>query len=294
MVQYELLIFVPGLDQPSMGHLIHACFLLSQHHRRYGRSIEDSLTIACLDVYVKSRSLSHEQRDIVSSVIVDELNQSHIVSTCNIPQFYHTPSTQSLQFNSSFSQIQSQGVLLLLFVHLASENLEAVDLSVLLFSKLPLSDDFRSVFNLSALDLRNMLLYCLIRFYDLASPSDAVFRHFWISQVISHYSKNTSTLSHLIELSETLMHLVVGAVENVSVNQQLDRRSLPWDLRRMSALLFDKVDDLCCGKVSLKMDYALLKHRCLKLDNVPTESQNMDVNLSQYSDACTLGRITSR
>lgn len=281
-------IFIPGLDQPSVDHLIRACFLLVQLYRRHGYTEEDSLKTACIEVYVKSRSLSHDQREIILNEITHKLSSStEFAST--MPLFYRVPNTHSLQYKSSLTLIQSQGMLLLLLLHLFSENHKSSDISDLLFSKLPLSEKFKKNFSLGNLDFHNMLLCCLMRFYEFASPSDAPYRHFWVSEIVNQYLEKSPKISYLTKQSEAVMSLITSTT-SFSETQSLDRKSLPWDLRRISSLLFDEVDDAHCNNISLKINYALLKHRCLRMNNVFIDLQNMDINLNQYSDACITGK----
>lgn len=282
------LIFISGLDQPSVDHLIRTCFLLVQLFRRHGYTEEDSLKTACIEVYVKSRSLSHDQREIILSEITHKLSTSTEFGS-TVPLFYRIPNTHSLQHKSSLTLIQSQGMLLLLLLHLFTGNHKTSDISDLLFSKLPLSEKFKKNFNLDNVDFQNVLLCSLMRFYEFASPSDAPYRHFWVSEIVNQYSGKSPQMSYLTKKSEAMMSLIISAT-SFSETELLHRKSLPWDLRRISSLLFKEVDDAPCNKISLKMNYSLSKHRCLRINNVFTDIRNMDINLNQYSDACTTGK----
>lgn len=288
MTTYFLII---GLDQVSVGHLIHACFLLVQYHYRYDYAVLDSLKTVCVEVFLKSRSLSYEQQEIVFNVITDTINSTNMVS--DIPPFYAALTTQHLQYNSEFYSVQFQGSTLLLFISLLSTNHINEDISKRLFSKIPLSVKFKEYLDFKDVTFRNILTYSLLKFYDVATCHDVKFRRFWLNQVLNYYSNilDSSVFNDLIILNENLSNLVENKCVCSENETSLSRNYLPWDLRRLSDLVFDKVNDVYCNKFSLLVNYTVLKRRCLQLEFISRDSKRMDINLCEYSQACTVGKI---
>ncbi|KAK7603581.1 hypothetical protein V9T40_003580 [Parthenolecanium corni] len=279
-----------GLDQVSIGHLIHACFLFIQHHHRHGKSVEDSLKIVCFDVYLQSRSLSFEQQDIISNVLTDSLNSAN--RDDSVPPFYLAINTQQLQHNSALYTSESSGTMLSALVYLLSEQISPNYVSRVLFSQTSLSAAFQEYFNFNELNYRNLVLLGLSQFYEMASANDAKYRHFWLTELTRN---QTDTLQlpeplDLIGISKKLSSLVSQKCDASFSNCSLDLRNLPWDLRRLSQFVVSAVNYLDANKFSLLINYAVLKHRRL-LEFIPTNSEDFDVTLRQYSLACTSENI---
>ncbi|XP_065212438.1 midasin [Planococcus citri] len=260
-----------GLDQLSVGHMIYACFLFVQHHRRHGRPIDETFKIVCEDVYLKSRSLSYDQQEIVSNVISEVLNSNEIIP--EICPFYLTSNTQNLQFNSTFYIVQQQSALVSLFGHAASEKYSS-NLSELLFGKLPVSDGFRKIFDVSGVNMENLLLYSVLKLYDETLVHDVKYRHFLIEELTKR--------ADLIALSENLSSVIAGGF-GTAYNTSLNSQRIP---------VFRGMVNDTVNRISLLMNYLVLKHRCVQLNCCYSlENELMDVNLRQYSKACITGNV---
>lgn len=265
-----------------MSHLIHACFLLVQHGRHKGPVERESMRSIFNDVYVRSRSLSYEQREIVSACIDDVLNR-HEIAFADLPPFFLTYNTKTMQRSVSCDRVQVEGALLLLFTYLVAKNYDGGNLSEIMFSKIPLSDEFRKHFELDELELHNLLTYSVLNYYDRASASDAADRHSWLTRIVNYYVQNlnTTNVSYVTFVSECLRSLVTASVTST--------KNWPWDSRRLSKILTDHAG---CDKLSLTMSYELIKYRCFRLDCIRRrDARDMDVNLSEYSLACVSGKF---
>lgn len=248
-----------------MGYLIHACFLIVQHHRRHGRPIDETFQIACEDVYLKSRSLSYDQQEIVSNTISHVLTSNGVI--CEMRPFYVNANTQNVQFNSTFYMVQQQATLILLFSQIVSEYPNSINLSELLFNKIPISSKLQKNFDAGGINIDNLLLYSVLKFYDEAFVHDVKYRHFWLTQLTGDTALTT--------LSENLSNLIADRFAS--------RKNQPWDLRRMPVL--KGIPDDTVNRISLLMNYLALKHRHSVLDCYPVEYEQAD-SLRQYSRAC--------
>lgn len=276
----------------SIGNLIHACFLFVQHHHRHGKSVEDSLKIVCFDVYLKSRSLSFEQQEIVSNVLTDALKFTN--QDDSVPPFYAAINTQQLQYNSALYVSESSGTMLSVLIYLLSKQISPNYVSKVLFSRTSLSTTFQEYFDFNELNYQNLVLFGLSQFYEMASAHDAKYRHFWLTELTSN---QTDTTQHpeqldLIGISEKLSNLV-GQKSDISFsNCYMDLRNMPWDLRRLSKFVVSAVNNFDANKFSLLISYEVLKHRHL-LQFIPSNCEDFGVTLSQYSLACSSGNITN-
>lgn len=255
-------------------------------HARYKYSLNESMRSVLNDVYVKSRSLSYEQREIISACIESELKWQK-TSTTDVPAFYLAYNTKTIQHSISCDRIQVESALLLLFTYLVAKETDVLTkLDELLFSKIPVSDAFRKQFDLSELDLHNLLTYSVMNYYDRASASDVADRHSWVTEVVNHYAGklNTSNLSSVKSISECLKEAVIANAGTM--------KNWPWDGRRLSnAVSKMPIDRANCDKLALTMSYELTKYRCFRLDCVGRrDKDDMDVNLSEYSLACISGK----
>lgn len=222
-------------------------------------------------MYIKSRSLSYDQQEIVRNVLTEVLNSNQTVE--DIRAFYWVANTQNVQFNSTFYMVQRQTTLVLLFAQMVTEKYPSTNLSELLFSRLPITREFRNKLDIKDININNLLLYSVLKFYDDAFVHDVEYRRFWISTLTNS--------TELTALSDNLSNFITRTFSAT-------RKNAPWDYRRMPALGGD-VDNIV-NRVSLFMNYLVLKHRCLQLDCYPLGGERMDVNLKQYSRECIKGR----
>lgn len=278
---------VLGLDHVSIGHLIHACFLFVQHHHRHGKSVEDSLKIVCFDVYLKSRSLSFEQQEIVSNVLTDALNSTN-KDDC-VPPFYAAINTQQLQYNSALYVSESSGAMLSVLIYLLSRQISPNYVSEVLFSRSSLSTKFQKHFDFNELDYQNLVLFGLSQFYEMASADDAKYRHFWLTELMNNQTLQLPDSLDLIAISEKLSNLVDKKSDVSLSNCSMDLRYVPWDLRRLSKFVVSAVDNFDANKFSLMINYSVLKHRHLS-QFIPSNCEDFGVTLSQYSLACSSGK----
>lgn len=166
--------------------------------------------------------------------------------------------------------IQQQSTLVLLLAKIVSEKYPS-NLGEL-FGKLPVSEQFRKIFDTSGINMDNLLLYGVLKFYDETSMHDVKYRHFCIEQLTGR--------ADLTTLSENLSSVIVDEFGK-AYNTSLDLRAIP--------VLRGSVDDTV-NRISLLMNYIVLKHRSLELDCCySVGSEQMDVNLRQYSKACITG-----
>ncbi|KAF6211669.1 hypothetical protein GE061_012182 [Apolygus lucorum] len=280
-----------GYESPHLGHLIDAAFLALQNWKR-GQYLVSVTENAFSDVYIKSRTISIEQRLKLTSVLSDAINfvRSDLTSdSVNFMDcFGDTIMLQTLKLdeNSVFECLKHQGGLIHAVINLfkmvtltdtLSKNLSSYTLS-----------DFETLNDTnSGSDHRilDTLPFVVIAFYTFASSNDVDLRHAWIQNLADSSPK--TGITQLIYDKILLISDVVRCV----LKTGLPPSSLPWDPRHLSQIpagdysLQNRLHALICYKVvqACDTDDSTLSDRKINWKSI---------TIIQYSKALKKGLIS--
>ncbi|XP_015604930.1 midasin [Cephus cinctus] len=284
------------VDKLSVIQLVQAAFLISQQISR-GFPVKEAFRTACIDVYVKARSLGHSQiKDRLISRIDETLNNFTVDNQSNdvyLDLDAVTLNVNNLQDNSKLTLIRQQGSLLSAIVNrykfLLKSSTESTDDSALTTEFL---NEFFQLENIHEFTLRVELLeilpYLLLSFYETSSLDNVNLRNQWLAKILIDEEAlekfNAKSASLAKEISTFNFHSVVN--------------TLPWDLAQVPGVStdvskFENISDSNRLALLLYLEALGIKDGKL-LETLNTSKNEKIMSIIQYSNAVYYGMLTSQ
>ncbi|KAH0539887.1 hypothetical protein KQX54_009475 [Cotesia glomerata] len=208
-------------DKLSTIQLLHSAFLITQQILR-GFAVKKAFTTACVDVYIKSRYIHNSKmKHHILSIINNIIDQYNI--TDNVPLTIDlraiTWNVRDLQDNVRLTIINQQATLLLSLINKYCQD-ASLSTSTTEFLNKYLNPDGNK--NLIVIDIKKIVPYLLLTFFEKSSTKDFTLRSTWLLEQLRN-----SHLDALIPSIECKIKAMTEEIHQTQIEKNLES-SLPW------------------------------------------------------------------
>ncbi|OXU25001.1 hypothetical protein TSAR_006385 [Trichomalopsis sarcophagae] len=267
-----------NVDNLNVIQLLHSAFLVVQQLAR-GFPVLEAFKSSCTDVYLKARSVFHQEtRMRLASIIGDNIQKFGINESDDYVLDLNaaTCTLKNLQDNSKLTLLRQEGLLLDWCVQGYCVGWSAKNESAKFSLKTDLINEFFAAVadqnHIISVEVLDILPYILLNFYEHSSVSDVDFREMWAANI---FQKN-SNLEFLEKKNSTL------AQEILAFDFEDCDLKLPWDGKH-----FANANNLAL----------LLYYETLVVDDNmdrgwKVEGRQNTISLAQFSEAHRQGKMT--
>ncbi|XP_008553567.1 midasin [Microplitis demolitor] len=201
-------------DKLSTIQLLHSVFLITQQILR-GFSVKKAFTRACIDVYIKSRYIHHSNiKNHLLSIINNIIDQNDIQNNHQsiIDLSAITLNVRDLQDNVKLTLINQQATLLLSLINKYQDSSSTEFLNKYL--------DPEDNKNLIAIDIKKIVPYLLLMFFEKSSVKDLRLRSAWLQKKLDDLPPDDFIISIKSKIEEI--------TQEIFDNKNDLPDSLPW------------------------------------------------------------------